>query len=143
MTTQAVWMDEGLLYLATFLKIHLNGGASPSLHLFTNDIEPEAGQELSDYTEATFDGYAPITLSDWQSAFIAPNGAARLNETVRVFTRTGGAVESVYGYYLTDDETSLLFAAQRDPDAPVVMSGVGQEYAVLPVIDTFRRPPPP
>ncbi len=80
-----------------------------TLRLFTTDMVASeavmAAYDSTDFTEATFTGYAAITLTaaSWAITTGQPTIATQTQQT---FTRTAtGAAESIYGYYLLDVTT--------------------------------------
>src|SRR5690606_23054702 len=71
------------------------------LHLYTNDVTPGETDTTASYTEATFTGYAAITLTaaNWVVTEGAPSNAAYPQQT---FTSSADQTsQAVYGYYLT------------------------------------------
>lgn len=99
--------------------------------LFKNDHTPGGADVVGDYTEADFNGYAPIPLNDWGPAFTNFAGDAQTDEKLRVWTQTDAAiVNTIYGYYVVDGGGNLIFA-ERNPAGPVVMDTPGKTYAVL------------
>lgn len=107
--------------------------ASPtrlSLHLYINDITPNAGSTLGDFVEASFIGYLPGQINPWGLP-VTVDGRARSAASAVTFTKTAGSPASVYGYFVTDENGALLWA-ERDPAAPVPMMADGQTYTVVP-----------
>ncbi len=82
------------------------------LHLFVNKIEPEPGDQVSKYQEASGGGYTPITLraAAWKFE------TAKTGDVVAVYPEVAfeftGHVGFVYGYYVTES-TGWLVAAER------------------------------
>lgn len=85
-----------------------------TLHLFDLDHTPADGDDESDYQEASFTGYAPITLT--MANFDAPTLAAFIAEITYTpppqFNYTAGASSpvTIYGYYLLDGDDVFRFA---------------------------------
>ena len=84
------------------------------LHLFKNDITPASTMVLADYTEATFTGYAPVTLSsaNWTIAE-AYQATATYSSSGVTFACSGTTNEKVYGFYLSEANTSELMWSER------------------------------
>lgn len=106
-------------------------GATCVLRLFVNDHVPADADDETDYTEASFPGYAPVTLTSWGLVTTAA-GTAQIAHPAASWTRSagGGAGDQVYGYYVTDAAGDLLWS-ERDPAAPVPMNVAGYSYSVL------------
>ena len=111
------------------IRTNLLQGAT--MHLFTNDKTPAAGDTPSDYTEPVFSGYAPITLSAWGAPYINGDTDAQIDEILRTFTMNGGSPENVYGYFITTPGNVLQWAERRAA-GPVQMANPGDEYSVVP-----------
>jgi hypothetical protein len=90
-----------------------------SIHLFQNNIVPTPANVIADFTEATFDGYAPLALTALAGPFRQPDGSFRiLNDWA--FQMTGSTTPNlIYGYW-AEDHTGALIFAERWP-APVSM----------------------
>lgn len=102
------------------------------LHLFKNNHTPAVTDTISDYTESTFAGYAAVSMTTWTAAAIASHIATMTSDT-KTFTRsTTGTAENVYGYYVTDNGSTILLWAERDPLAPIVLTNSGDSYTVTP-----------
>jgi len=106
------------------------------LHLFKNDITPASTMALSDYTEATFTGYSPVTLSsgDWVITSGFPTAATYSSGVV--FTCGGSTSESVYGFYLSEAVTSELMWSERF-EAAKPITYVGDSLTILPRLQLF------
>jgi len=105
-------------------------GSTCELALYKADIVPAVTDVAALYTanECSFTGYSRITLTAWGTVSVVHHVASS-QELPRVFTRTGGAVESAYGYFVLDNAGVLQFA-ERFPSGPIVMSGTGQTLSV-------------
>lgn len=101
------------------------------LHLFTNNYTPVAGSVLANFTEATFVGYASAIVGAW-AAPSTSGGRASSQPPVITFTAPGGGLpQTVYGYYVTDAASTIVYWAERDPAAtPFVFSAPGNQYSV-------------
>lgn len=133
-----VWLNEGL----TFTPSQIMMG------LFTADLDPDWDSDQADYfgSEATFDGYAPIALSD-TVGYGAPyqsGSHAKMDAPTFTFECTGTAiVENLYGYFMYQIEGAFeptIWFAERDPSAPVsIGSTAGQMYRVTPNLSSVNE----
>ncbi len=102
------------------------------LHLYTSNTTPSETDTTATYTEATFTGYAAITLtaSSWTVTEGAPSNAAYPQQT---FTSSADqAPQSVYGYYFTRVTSGRLAWAERFPSGPYVIANNGDNVKVTP-----------
>lgn len=110
-----------------------------SLRLFRTDVTTGLTEtqidalDETDFTEATFTGYAAITLTggSWSTSGSDPSRATYAQQT---FTCSGGSSQQVYGYYLTDDTDSDSLAAFEQFDGPVTISS-GDTLLITPRIN--------
>jgi hypothetical protein len=114
--------DESLQYDLDQLLL-ASRWATAKLRLYTNNITPSTSSVVADFTEATFTGYAAITLPAWPASTLASHIATSAQAS-QTFTITSGS-QNVYGWYITDSGGTHLLAAQRDPAAPVALSSTG------------------
>jgi len=101
------------------------GGATPgtlSCRLFSNDVTPTDTFTLASFTEASFTGYAAVSVApgDWDAPTVVSDVGQIDKTTPPVFTCTGGSPQDVYGWYLVDPGASLVLFTQRF-DAPRTM----------------------
>lgn len=94
---------------ATTLQAYLNSGMT--LRLFTDSgLTPTPATVLSDFTEATWSGYAPISLS---SAFGSPakiiDGEYEIQTGNLSWNGPSTGSQTVYGWYVTDG-TGVIFS---------------------------------
>jgi hypothetical protein len=126
--------DQGLVYQ---LQQILTAGVK--YRLFVNAITPTLGTVLASLTEASFSGYAPVSLS-WSNYTL--NGVSGHNGYALappiVFTNSSGTSQNVYGYYVTDSADTLLLAVALFDGAPVVIPTGGTE-TVLPTWGDFSQ----
>lgn len=103
-----------------------------NLHLYINNHTPTDGDDVTDYTEATFGGYASIPLASWGAAFLNAANIAESDEILRTFTCTGAPLtNTVYGYYVTDSGGNLV-GAELNPAGGTPITAAGQVYPVWP-----------
>ena len=95
---------------------HVLSLASPEnlvLHLYKNDVTPTSTMTLADYTEATFTGYAAVTLSSANWTVTAGGQTSAEYNSGVAFTCSGTTNESIYGFYLTTANSSTLMWSER------------------------------
>lgn len=100
------------------------------LRLYTSNTTPAEADTAATYTEATFTGYAALTLTaaNWVITEGAPSNAAYPQVT---FTSSAGAQsQSVYGYFLTRVTSGRIAWAERFTDGPYVIVNNGDAIKV-------------
>ena len=116
--------------------IGTDGGTAPSggercLHLFTNNITPNGTTALTDLTEATTPGYAPVTLAGASWTTVITNGAGLAVYSQQIFTFTTGV--TLYGYYVTTIGLSpQLLWVEVFTNAPWTLPDGGGQAGVTP-----------
>ena len=89
-------------------------GSAFTIHLFTNDRTPVDGDDAGDYTQASFAGYAAITLTmaNWGAVSVTDFIASMVYAPNPEFSYTAGAggAVTVYGYYLLDNASNFVMA---------------------------------
>lgn len=121
------------------LQIVLLPSQTPQLHLFKNSYTPVVGTLLSDLTEATFPGYAPINLTLGSTPTI--NGSDQgqyqwLANTWTCSTTFGGETE--VGWYITIKDltgTPQLFMVEKFSAGVLVMNSGDQVQFDLTLLD--------
>lgn len=118
---------------ALILNIILGKQTAPStqtLRLFKNDYVPSKSSTLSGVTEATQEGYVPITLnsSNWLIDTLA--GVTSANYPEQTFTFSELAV--IYGYYVTVTINSIeyLLWIERFSNGPYELPSAGGSVSV-------------
>ncbi len=102
------------------------------VHLYRVDHVPAAGDLVTDYVEADYEGYAAQAATTWSAALtLGPTTFTEADELAFV-KGVGGTGNDVWGYYVTDAGGTVLLWAERDPAPPVDMSGDGNVYRVTP-----------
>lgn len=104
---------------------------TPNVHLFTNAIQPNSRTALTDFTEATFAGYATVALPALAGpVHVSPDAEALLGEVNFI----GGAVvapgENIRGYYITDTTNAILYASEAF-DEPVSIAAAEDFLSLL------------
>lgn len=123
--------------LERILERLLSGFGHFNIRLFTNNLTPDLDSIASDFTEATWAGYAvqqPV-LADFSIATAGHLSTAIASPVV--FTNTSGAPVNTYGYYVTDDSGALIAAARFD-SAPEVIVDDGI-LPVVPILGNFSQ----
>lgn len=95
------------------------------LHLFKNNVTPDAASTVATFTECAFTGYAAITLvaANWPTPTTnGTTGKAESTYAEQSFTVTTADGESYYGYYITDAAGTKLLRAERFADAPCALA---------------------
>ena len=117
------------------LQMRLNKLAPQNLvlRLYSNDHTPAVGDVAGDYTEVTGGGYAAITLdpNDWTVTEASPATAALLEQVVAFVA----AVGDVYGYFITEAVSGMLFAAERFSDGPYDVQGIAEIGVSIDTLD--------
>jgi hypothetical protein len=104
------------------------------LRLFESNTTPAETDVVGTYTEATFTGYAAVTLTgaNWTVTPGAPSSASYAQQT---FTSSAGnQAKSVYGYYLTRLSSADLVYAERFSDGPYAIVNNGDSVKVTPTV---------
>ena len=102
------------------------------LRLFSSNITPADSDTAGTYTEATFAGYASITLTgaSWGAASAGTTSYAQ-----QTFTLTStGAAQNIYGYYVTQFTSGVLMWAERDGAGPFAITNNGDTIKVTPTL---------
>lgn len=105
------------------------------MKLYTNNLTPAEGDIASDYTEATGNGYAKITLTgaSWGAAVTGDPSSISYAKQTYTFT---GALGDVYGYFMVQAaaETVLVYA-ERFTGAPYNIVNNGDKIEITPKIE--------
>jgi hypothetical protein len=128
MPSTVVYPDESLdAALDNYTSSLLNAG---HLHLYTNDYTPDEGTTISSFTEASFAGYAAITLTSAFPGSSVASHKASATCAMQTFECTAdGTLETVYGWYLTDSGNTLVYACSRG-ETPVPIEFDGDQARV-------------
>lgn len=106
------------------------------IKLYTNNKTPGEGDIGSDYTEASFSGYANLALTPGSWTITSVSGYANATYAVQTFTSDSAqASQSVYGYYITSNVGSQqLVWAERFTDGPYTITNNGDSIKITPFI---------
>ena len=102
------------------------------LRLFKNNITPSDTDVAGTYTEATFPGYAAITLTG--ASWNAPSGGTIAYGAQQTFTCSGTSTDDIYGYYVTQASSGTLLYSERDGAAPFAVRNSGDNIKLTPTI---------
>lgn len=102
-------------------------GENLMIRLFKSNTTPTSTMTLTDYTEATFTGYAAVaaTSASWTITPGAPTSAAQT--AASTFTCSAATSESIYGYYISQENSSTLMWSERFSDGPYVLTNNGDK----------------
>lgn len=99
-----------------------------TVRLFINPATPDGPTSvLGDFTEASFDGYAPISLPGWGLPWSDVVGNAVVSSNRLQWTMTGSTTpQTVYGWFATKGTSvsEVLYMAERF-DSTYAMAGPG------------------
>jgi len=107
-----------------------SAGGERILRLYNNNYVPSKTTSIGDLTETTASGYTGITLygANWTVATsTAGTNSAAYSEQSFYFS----AAVTVYGYYVTDLTSNLLWV-ERFSTAPFTLPSGGGEIAITP-----------
>lgn len=95
-----------------------------SLHLYSNDVYPDADSIESDFVECSFSGYSSksLTRASWNSP--STNGSGSGQITYATQSWTSGEDTSIYGYYVKGATSDTIIFAERFSDVYVLSTGL-------------------
>lgn len=105
---------------------------NPVLKLYKNNITPSDTDTGATYTEATFGGYAAITLTgaSWNNA---ASGSISYGSQ-QTFTCNATATDDIYGYYVVQTSSGILLWSERDASAPFAVRNSGDAVKITPTL---------
>jgi len=85
-----------------------------TLKLFKNNLFPDASTVITDFEEANFTGYTPITLTriEWNNATIVSGKAKAEYSSIPSWT-CGATGNTVYGYWIEGTTSGTLLWTER------------------------------
>jgi len=130
---------QGAVKMAEFLRdppdpTFLDG---VGIALFTNNFIPTVDSVLADFTEATFPGYAPQSISTPNAAFLNGTGRGEVDADLMTWTATGASGETVFGYFIYDAALDVIWCERFN--APVPMGAPGAAVDVTPKFTWFTE----
>jgi len=119
-----VLQDDGLLRKMEDVRAAWNT-TKLKVHLYKSNTTPTTASVLGDFTECDFAGYAAQDISTWGAAAVAAHVCSMV-AAANTFTRSStGAAQNVYGVFVTNQASTVLYYAERDPNAPRVLTNAG------------------
>lgn len=116
------------------IKIALNKVAATNvrLHLYSNNYTPTATTDLVNFTESTGTGYASVVLtgSSWT---VSTDSTTTATYSQQTFTYTGA--DTIYGYYITTNASTVLLWCELSAGAPYSIPAGGGSIRVTPTIE--------
>jgi hypothetical protein len=103
------------------------------LKLYTNNLTPAEGDLYASYTESTGTGYTSITLTGSSWTVNTAAGTTTAEYAQQTFTYTG-AETNIYGYYVTQSTTHILWS-ERFTDGPYSIPSGGGSVKITPKIE--------
>jgi hypothetical protein len=106
--------DEGEIELLKKLLILTTDTETYSVKLFQNNYIPSSSTTAADFTEADFDGYAPVTLnrSDWSTPTIDISSDALSTAPSQSWT-CGTFGNTIFGYYVLGSTSGKVLWSER------------------------------
>lgn len=105
--------------LDKMLKDALSVNEDYSLRLFTNNYTPVESSVLGDFTEPTFVGYAPVTLTraSWAGASTSM-GVTSTQYATQSWTKGDAGSVDIYGYFVIGATSNVVLWAERFAVSP-------------------------
>lgn len=112
------------------------------LRLGKNDVTPSKSSVIGDFTEATFTGYAAVTLdpANWTVATVDMGGGidniVASHAEVEFTSSAGSQNETIYTAYLACATSNVLVAANRFTSGQILnhIVNVGDKKTVTPTL---------
>jgi hypothetical protein len=101
--------------------------------LFKNDLTPDVDTLLADVTPADFGGYSGLQTLEFSLGtitWVAPRMVVTGPDVT--WTADGTSTNTVYGYYVTNDDGDVLRYIERRASGGVLFGATGQTYTVTP-----------
>lgn len=123
--------DEGENY-ALEAFVNKTPATNPIAKLYKNNITPSDTDTAATFTEATFPGYASITLTG--ASWGAASGGVITYGSQQTWTCSGSATDDIYGYYIVSTTSNKCLWAERDASAPFLVRNSGDAVKLTPSI---------
>jgi len=117
--------------LALEMIVNKTAAQNLVLKLYSSNTTPAEGDTAGTYTEATFSGYAAITLTGASWGAASGGSIAYAQQT---FTYTTPTTNSIYGYFVIQTSSGTLLYSERDAGATFVITTTGDNIKVTPTI---------
>jgi len=134
MAEQLVWARVGAQVNLDQIRQSIQNWYNALVRLYTNNYTPVWTSTIANFTEATFSGYAGILNGTWNPAFFNGVDVPQINRNTLTWTFTGGASQSIYGWYIKDQTNTFLYCAARFDPAPQVLTNPGDTVVITPSI---------
>jgi hypothetical protein len=128
------------------LKTYFNntrpsGGNNLTLKLFTSNTTPADTDVAGTYTEASGGGYAAKTLTNGSWTVTPANDPSDAVYGIQTWTFTGALSGSatIYGYYVIDADSTLIFAERLT--ASMTPANNGDQLSVTPKFQMSKGTP--
>lgn len=102
------------------------------IKLYKNNITPSDTDTAGTYTEATFPGYAAITLTG--ASWSAASGGTIAYGSQQTYSCTGTSTDDIYGYFVVQASSGTLLYSERDANAPLAIRVNGDNIKITPTI---------
>lgn len=112
--------------------VNKTAGQNQLLKLYQNNITPSDTDTAGTYTEATFTGYAAISLTG--ASWGAAAAGTITYSTQQTFTSSGVVSNTIYGYYIVQAVSGILMWSERDVSAPFTVANIGDAVKLTPTI---------
>lgn len=106
-----------------------------TLRLFQNNMALTNTKVAANFTEADFSGYTPVTISRGSYTITLDSGNNHVVATytsVPTFTCDAGPSQTIYGWYLTDNNDGIAICGQEFATPRVMDAGYSE------LIDPFK-----
>ena len=112
--------------------VNKTAGQNQLLKLYQNNITPSDTDTAGTYTEATFTGYAAISLTG--ASWGAAAAGTITYSAQQTFTSSGVVSNTIYGYYIVQAVSGILMWSERDVSAPFTVANIGDAVKLTPTI---------
>lgn len=102
------------------------------LKLYKSNTTPSDTDTAATYTEATFPGYAAITLTG--ASWNAASSGTIAYSAQQTFTCTSTSTDDIYGYFVVQAVSGTLLYSERDAAAPFAVRNNGDAIKITPTI---------
>jgi hypothetical protein len=117
-----------------YLLDALNNQIDPWYHLYVQDIEQTSGVQLTDFAEASWQGYTPLEADTFTPAVWADPFAVAHADQLQWLSPGSEQPLSVHGYFVTDGENGPLLWFEAVPDGPIDVRNVGTPVNIFPAM---------
>jgi hypothetical protein len=122
-----IWVNQGerdVLGVVTTPAV-----MSHAIRLYKNDYVPNPDSLPPDFTQADFQGYPGGVALTFGIPATNAQGKAQTQSQLVTFTFTGGAAQTIYGYFIGNTDNTSLRCAERAPQ-PILLSVAGDTIKI-------------